>query len=528
MLAAGPVKCAHAALLAAVLLRSVQNASSVATKLLTNRTARGAIQRPWPLIVAVLCTGGGREYATTTYLKTKLSGPGFKLIEPDCSKVFTRVAGERAEGQSAKGRITWGRRLATYRDVLHDLPDDQIVIYMDSHDYLFWGSAQEIAQRFRAQNVSVLGACTFSQWPPQNECPAYKNVEARYKPLTQCMNPSGGGFMGYAAGLRDLYAREPAFDGDSDDQCWLHEILNQKMYGPQGALGSEQFPVEHQATWALDVTMSVFSELCVADAYSGGTAARLEVDGYLRGPKAGPELERYPSLSHLTRSGLGRDLKLTSRGQLSDFYKEFTKDHIKVNWVQAPPNSFAEKVELRGRGPMTVGADDVKQWPNLAQWLGKTLPPTPAPPMEMVNAPPLPLENRAKYMTGGAAFFGEPDLAAASANVVAPTSNSLATATCEGKADPLRCKGISDSMCGASAVSTACPVLCDSCPGASFPPPPFPAPAPAPANGDMAVVDKVCMAALHDAIKRVEEEEQKVAELKKQLEAIRLLMNGRS
>ena len=147
--------------------------------------------------------------------------------------------------------------------------------------------------------------------------------------------------------------------------------------------------------------MSIFSELCVAKGFTGGTSGRLRIDGYNAGEKQGPPLETYPSLAHLTRSGIPNAMKLGSTQQLYEFYKNFTHEHVKVDFKPVPPRSFVEKEEMeftKGKSQVIVNAGDVARWPELAEWLGKTLPPTPAPSIPLYTAPPLPAGYNSHYI----------------------------------------------------------------------------------------------------------------------------------
>jgi len=110
-----------------------------------------------------------------------------------------------------------GQKINLVKQQLENLPDDDIVLFVDGYDVYINDPLNTIVERFKGFDCGVLFAAEKTCWPDRALAPFFTESHTDYK------YPNSGAYIGYVSGLKALF-NTGLGDGD-DDQLYVQKQI---------------------------------------------------------------------------------------------------------------------------------------------------------------------------------------------------------------------------------------------------------------------------------------------------------------
>lgn len=115
-----------------------------------------------------------------------------------------------------------GQKINLVKQAISDLPDDDIVLFVDGHDVFINESSDTIKKRFLEMRGDIVIATEKTCWPDKSIAAHFTESHTDYK------YPNSGLYMGYVHALKQLLGKP--IDNKDDDQLYLQkQILKLKL-----------------------------------------------------------------------------------------------------------------------------------------------------------------------------------------------------------------------------------------------------------------------------------------------------------
>ena len=93
-------------------------------------------------------------------------------------------------------------KIKVMQDAIENLPNDDIVLFIDAYDVLINGNIDEIIEKFNSYNCDVLLSSELYCWPPYYKA----ELDNEVKSNTKYKYANSGGYIGYVKNMKELFA----------------------------------------------------------------------------------------------------------------------------------------------------------------------------------------------------------------------------------------------------------------------------------------------------------------------------------
>jgi hypothetical protein len=147
-----------------------------------------------------------------------------------------------------------GQKINLVKQAINDLPDTDIVLFVDGYDVFINETADTIRKRFIEMRGDVVVATEKTCWPDKSLANLFSESHTDYK------YPNSGLYIGYVSALKKLF--EKSIEDKEDDQLYLQkQILKSKLDDANIVLDYENYLFQCLADSFSDVQINKSKQL---------------------------------------------------------------------------------------------------------------------------------------------------------------------------------------------------------------------------------------------------------------------------